>query len=573
MFLIVSLGALLRFWDLDRKPLWVDELAWLDWSTRPAIADIFHGNIFPHSPFFALIGWPFRHWMTNDTAPRCIPALLGTATIPLLFTLGRDMFNARVGVMAAAALAIIPIHVMYSRQVEPYTLAVFLTTLYAWLLWRTRNSTSLRAWVCVALSAAGAVYAHMFAVFAVALMAATVCLIAMRRREQWHCLIPLGIALGTAALLYVPWLIAGPTLASTWVSEIPRDVFKQTYSASSPLKVVIVSFLSSCWRGDEYVFSLLTPPFLLGLAVLGLSAFLTLKSRVPALLFVALWASSMSCVAVTVYAWGYLLHGRYMMSAMPASCILIAVGVENLSSVPIRFHIRRYAAIAVSTVAVSSLALLSFGATMLVCFGIPYQDTRGMVRVLDEVVAPNDAIVTSIWNSEMIFRHYKSPLLHRVINQPPGSSIERLAGQLDAGKRVWFLYWWDFPNEVSDFIKSAHLKSIDLCGGGWGDHIVTIWPPGDEVSDDSVIDTAWTVLATAVKYSDRKPEVMLLRRADLAGNHPRLATMASEKHLEIGGDELATLSWFAPTDFLLRETLQKAGMGTHQQSNNSWSIP
>jgi hypothetical protein len=483
------------------------------------------------------------------------------------------MFNARVGVMAAAALAVVPIHVMYSRQVEPYTLAVFLTTAYAWLLWRMRDSTSLKGWGCVALSAAGAVYAHMFAVFAVALMAAAISIMALRRREQIHCLIPLCFALGTAALLYVPWLIAGPHLASSWSSEIPRDVFRQTYSASSPLKVVIVSFLSSCWRGDEYVFSLITPPFLLGLAVLGLSAFLVLRSRSHALLFVACWICSMSCVAATVYAWGYLLHGRYMMSAVPASCLLIALGVENLSLLPSKAQICRYVGLVVATAAVSSLALLSFGATMLVCFGVPYQDTRGMVRVLDEVVAPNDAIVSSIWNSEMVFRHYKSPLLDRLICQPPESSVDKLAGQLEAGRRVWYLYWWDLPDEVSEFIKSTQLKSIDLCGGGWGDHIVTIWPPGDEVSDDTVIHTARTVLLTAIKHSERTPEVMLLRRADLARNHPRLATIVPENKLEENDVSLAALSRLAPTDYLLRKTLEDARIGAQQQSSSNRREP
>ncbi len=158
--IIILLGSLLRFWHLDLKPLWLDEIltaffgfgqnyndlpldilfpiAQVDniFAFKPGVScgEIAHNLIIhsTHPPlFFCLI----HSWINLiGTYPlawalRSLPALIGVIEIAAIYSLNRLVFSKSAALMAAALMAVSPFAVYLSQEARHYTLPMLLTTL------------------------------------------------------------------------------------------------------------------------------------------------------------------------------------------------------------------------------------------------------------------------------------------------------------------------------------------------------------------------------------------------------------------------------------------------------------
>ena len=80
----------------------------------------------------------------SDVAARAVSVAFGVAAIPLVYLVGRELFSRRVGILSALVLALLPYHVIVSRQVlldGPET-TLFLLTMY--LIARYASTSSVR---------------------------------------------------------------------------------------------------------------------------------------------------------------------------------------------------------------------------------------------------------------------------------------------------------------------------------------------------------------------------------------------------------------------------------------------
>ena len=122
---ILLLAALLRFAHLHQRSLDNDEIAETRWSSLPfsemveaVRADMVH----PPGDYFVqfVVGRIGPEWT------RPLPSVLaGIASVALLIFLGTRWVSWRAGAFAGLLLAISPIHVFYSQEVRPYSLALF----------------------------------------------------------------------------------------------------------------------------------------------------------------------------------------------------------------------------------------------------------------------------------------------------------------------------------------------------------------------------------------------------------------------------------------------------------------
>ena len=79
--------------------------------------------------YFSLLdGW-MGAFGTSEAAVRSLSALIGTATIPLAYAIGRRLATQRVGLVLAALVAFNPLLVWFSQEARPYALLVFLSGL------------------------------------------------------------------------------------------------------------------------------------------------------------------------------------------------------------------------------------------------------------------------------------------------------------------------------------------------------------------------------------------------------------------------------------------------------------
>ena len=108
---VVVAGAALRFATLDVQSFWIDE-GYTVRMLRMDLGGLLRG--IPRTeetpPLYYVLAWLWtRPFGTGEVGVRALSALLGTATIPVAFALGRRLVSERAGLVVAALVAFIPL--------------------------------------------------------------------------------------------------------------------------------------------------------------------------------------------------------------------------------------------------------------------------------------------------------------------------------------------------------------------------------------------------------------------------------------------------------------------------------
>jgi uncharacterized membrane protein len=149
--------------------------------------------------FFAL-AWLSAKLGDPSVSIRLPSLVLGAATVPLVYAVGRETFGVRVGLLGAAALALSPFSLYYGIEARPYATMAFFVVLSTWALLHATRTTDRRWWLLYGLAAACAAYSHYTSVFALVTQGVwSLCASRDRMRE------PL-LAGALAVLVYLPWL-------------------------------------------------------------------------------------------------------------------------------------------------------------------------------------------------------------------------------------------------------------------------------------------------------------------------------------------------------------------------------
>jgi uncharacterized membrane protein len=261
LLVILLLGTGLRFWNLDFKPLWLDETITALFSLGRSFEAVPLDQAFPlfrlsqvfalnpettcnqiaetvatqsvHPPLFFcwMHGWlvgidafsPSWVWKL-----RSLPALVGVVAIAALYQLNRIAFSPKAGLMGAALMAVSPFAVYLSQEARHYTLPMLLVILALTGLYQLQTDLyqqRLRPAIWLGWIAVNSLgfYVHYF--FLLAFVAQVVTLTVNFLSFKYlptlhpapHTLRPYrslsAIALATAGvcLTYLPWL---PTLVS-----------------------------------------------------------------------------------------------------------------------------------------------------------------------------------------------------------------------------------------------------------------------------------------------------------------------------------------------------------------------
>lgn len=132
LLLAAALGATLRLVNLGTLGLNSDEVVYAGQAASLAGNPLFVGTfpVFRAHPMLmqSVLSVVYAHG-EQDIAGRAIVALIGVATVGLAYLLGRELYDRRTGVIAAAVLAVMPYHVIVSRQVLLDGPMVFFATL------------------------------------------------------------------------------------------------------------------------------------------------------------------------------------------------------------------------------------------------------------------------------------------------------------------------------------------------------------------------------------------------------------------------------------------------------------
>jgi mannosyltransferase len=318
-----------------------------------------------------------------------LPSLLfGTATVPLMFVLGRRVGGDRVGLLAATFIALSPFAIFYSTEARTYALLMFLVTVSTLSLLQGVQDRRLRWWVLYAVASCAALWAHYTSAFVIGISALWA---AWAHRGALR---PVMVAFVAIGIGYLPWLpgfleqrqndeglaVIAAFTSLTWeqVLEFPvRMLFGHPFLGleTLPGRVgLILIFIFAASAVALIVTRSATPgrvvPFLR--SPLGLMLLLALATPVGLLLYDVL---------------GSTLYGtRNLSSSLPALAVMVAFALSWLATI---VSLR----LAVPALVVVML-VLALGAVDTVRDEYRRPPTREVAHYLDEV-AGGDPVVES----------------------------------------------------------------------------------------------------------------------------------------------------------------------------------
>jgi uncharacterized membrane protein len=459
--LIILLGAALRFYGLDREPLWSDEAATLRYAEMTQ-AWLWRDSFDTSPPLYYSLQ---RIWLVfgrSEVALRSLPAVIGIATIPLIYMLGRALAGPCTGLASALLLATSALHVQFSQEARTYTLLMAAATLAVWglvrlledppaaadlspaarLAWRTSSTRATAAYVVGTIVA---LYAHNLAIFLPVIANVVVCFYwAVHRRFNrafvsrwllanllvagaWSWWLPVVLQ-QFGSDLYDLWWLPAPSL-----TQALGDVIKiygqvhfywrwRPYVSNAFMGLGLLGFGILAWRkpwpaavlGGVVV---LTPVLAWAVSILSLPIFYLRSILWPLPMFLSLVAT------------GILGLGRRMLArgAMLAAALVIqGVALVNLYTQPTRYEpwdaiVRRVSAGGDT----GSISVLLCGADAEMSFRY-YAERAGLEVPIYGVVAAHEPA-------------WRRPLLEQPIGRGPTIAPTELARFAASIQNVWLV--------------------------------------------------------------------------------------------------------------------------------------
>jgi mannosyltransferase len=234
LLLILLLSAALRLYKIDAQSLWYDEgnSARIAERSLALIIAGAAGDIHPPLYYLLLKAWR-AIFGESEAALRSLSACCGVLSVLFTWLSGRTVANERVGLMAAALVAIAPFAVYYGQEARMYALLALCAAASTWALTGLlRNSRWQRAAIYALATAAGlwTQYAYPFVMLAQGIWTVLMLFAGRARaRQVLSAYVPANIA---AIASFMPWVpVAAAQLRGWTVAEQPYTLGAATLDA------------------------------------------------------------------------------------------------------------------------------------------------------------------------------------------------------------------------------------------------------------------------------------------------------------------------------------------------------
>jgi len=246
MVAILLLAFCLRLFRLDEREIWYDEAFAVLYAEKD-LGAILYGtvttvegaaaDIHPLLYYFFL-----HHWMSFGQGPvmvRFPSVVFGMLSVCLVFRLGRELFDPRVGILGAGLTAISPFHIWYSQEARMYGLLCLTSLLSIYFFAKVWKQGKWFHWPAFTIFTALSLYVHNLAF----LILLTLDLLVLLRR-RWELLRPLFVSHVVIGFLFLPWLLLVPgqfakVQQAYWIpkpglSELVRTLMIFTFNLPVP---------------------------------------------------------------------------------------------------------------------------------------------------------------------------------------------------------------------------------------------------------------------------------------------------------------------------------------------------
>jgi hypothetical protein len=338
-------GAALRFVNLARPELWLDESCTWYFTCKASPFD-FHTRYLLYENasrlyYMLLSGWTAVFGQT-PWGLRSFSAVVGALTIPLVALWLRSVAGNAPAALAAAIVAVHPLHVYYSREARFYPLWMVELIGVSWCAWLAVRTDRRWYWAGYVALFLAALWTHYFTLFLapVALVLPFLQPSSSRRWRRWLA------ANAVVAGVFSVWFVAVVVPVSgrgngDWIAEYfraypPAAAIPRTLAALAPAGVY------PTYTGYLYrVAGGMRASSILGIACLvaAIAAFARPSKQRPAFLDARGRVFYGCCATLPLLlAWGYSLGrapvyvvARYDQVAWPAAVVILSVGLVELA--------------------------------------------------------------------------------------------------------------------------------------------------------------------------------------------------------------------------------------------------
>jgi mannosyltransferase len=426
---LLVIASALRLAALGRQSFWYDEAVSV-WLASHPVADLLRFRVgdLGNPPLYPSL---LRVWTlgfgNGDAAVRALSAVLGIATVPLVYAVGRRIVGVSAALAGTLLFCLAPFHLQMAQEARTYTLLTLAGTTSVYTLLRALEQPQRwRWWIALGLAVGVMALSHYFGIF-LALAEAGYVLVAWRRNRPVLARAAAGFAL--SAVLFSFWL---PSLLEQM--SVKGNLTRSAESwylhlFATPLVFGVGPTLA--WKDNATVWRLAAGALAVVLfavcLLLGvfrsrgrpgwglLLAWLTVPVAIPALL---------SLLASPVY------NTRYVILASIPFYLFAGAGLASLPALPRLF----------SLAGVALVMLLSQASYFAAPIKHQWRETAAW---LEPRRAADDLLVFDTGYNELAYAHYAPPRRAdpsrlRLNDPPPGTPPEapRLFGAREQGVPV-----------------------------------------------------------------------------------------------------------------------------------------
>lgn len=203
--LIVALA--LRLYGLEQESFSLDEIGQALIAKSSWWLTILHSaQHYGSTPLDYLVTHLTFYIGQSEGILRLPSVIWGGLAVIVIYLVGEEMFGKPTGYLSAFLLAILPLHVYYSRELRFYSLATFLVLLSIYTFVRAVKRNSAGAWSLYGVVHLFALYSHYYVLIVTAVQGLWLlwgALTGRQKRSSFHTFL---LVAGLVVILFLPWL-------------------------------------------------------------------------------------------------------------------------------------------------------------------------------------------------------------------------------------------------------------------------------------------------------------------------------------------------------------------------------
>jgi uncharacterized membrane protein len=431
----------LRMFHAPTTLMWGDEGFSVYSANRDLVSISFASkDVDPHPPlYYYLLHFYLPVFGFSELAIRFFSIFFGTATVALMYALGKKMFDTRVGMLAAALAAIAPFGVQYAQEVRMYALVMFLGAVTLWLFWRIAdrewqraNSTAPRPSLWLAFFVSMLLTQYSLYQSAFLFIAQGIFLLPFLKRHLGFIVRWLAVSLAIV-VLFLPWLLTHSGSALADVQGVAGDTAPMSLPEFLARGFAAIAVGPTIPLNNALnLAALVAAVIVLGLAV----ALATRAAQVSDWLLVAFALVPMASL-YPIYLVAPLYRGRlFAVSFVPLLLLLARSAVLIVSRA--RAIGRLWASLAATPIALLALGASAYSLHSYFFVYNRYspavEDYMPAIQMIEQRAQPGDVVLFhAYWQEGYFLSHYHgAPLEYKMLD-----SENDLAAAVAPSRNVW----------------------------------------------------------------------------------------------------------------------------------------